>query len=392
MKLNPNFKNLKKNYLFVEVQNRLKRYLENHPNAQLIKLGIGDVTLPLGKTIVKAMHEACDEMLKAESFRGYGPYEGYDFLKKAISDKYLDFNVNLKPEEVYISDGTKNDAANILDMFNVPSNVLIFDPVYPVYLDSNTLIGNNISFISATKENNFLPFPSNEKADIIYICSPNNPTGAAYDRNQLKIWVDFALQNESLIIFDSAYESFIEDPNVPHSIFEIEGAKNCAIECCSFSKSAGFTGIRCAYTIIPDELKVGGQSVGKLWLRRQSIKFNGVSYITQRAAEASLSKEGKLETQQHINYYKKNVEILSSCINDLGLWHTSSKNSPYVWIEAPNKMSSWEFFDLLLEKANIISTPGSGFGTCGEGFIRLSSFGSYENTLLAKEKLKKLKI
>ena len=390
VKLNSNFKKLEKNYLFVEIQNRVKKYKEKNPDANLINMGIGDVTLPLTKTVVEAMHVAADEMLNSKTFRGYGPYDGYDFLKKAISERYLEYKVNLFPEEIYVSDGAKSDVANILDILHSPSDVLIANPVYPVYLDTNILVQNNISFIDGTKDNNFLPLPSHEKADIIYICSPNNPTGSVYNRNQLKQWIDFALENKSLIVFDAAYEAFIEDDNLPHSIFEIEGAKQCAIECCSFSKSAGFTGIRCAYTVIPKELKIDGISVGDIWLRRQSIKFNGVSYVTQKAAEASLSHEGKKEITKHINYYKKNAEILSESIKSLGLWQTFSKNSPYVWFETPNKIGSWDFFDLLLNEANIISTPGSGFGTCGEGFIRLSSFGTYEDALSAKEKLKNL--
>lgn len=392
VRLNSNFSKLKRNYLFVEVQDRVKKYKKENSNVKLINMGIGDVTLPLSETVVKAMKDASDEMRYCETFRGYGPYDGYEFLKEAICRKYKKYGITINSEEVYVSDGAKSDVANILDLFHTSSKVLIADPVYPVYLDTNILMGNQVSFINATKENNFLPMPSNEVADIIYICSPNNPTGAVYNRNQLKQWVDFALKNNSLIIFDAAYEAFIEDPNLPHSIFEIEGARKCAIELCSFSKSAGFTGLRCGYAVIPNDLEIDDQRVGELWLRRQSIKFNGVSYITQRAAEASLSTEGEKENQDHINYYKRNATILSESISSLGLWNTFSKNSPYVWFEVPNGMTSWEFFDVLLEKAHIVSTPGSGFGECGKGFIRLSSFGSYDDVLQAKENLKKLKI
>ncbi len=391
LNLNHNFENLKKNYLFVDIQKRTENYLKENPNAHIIKMGIGDVTLPISQCVSNAMKNACSEMENEKTFKGYGPYEGYDFLKNAICSHYFDdFGVKLNLNEIYVSDGAKSDASNILDIFSSDSTVMIADPVYPVYFDSGIIRGNKIKIINATKENNFLPLPK-ERADIIYLCSPNNPTGAVYDKEKLKIWVDFALENESLIIFDAAYESFISDESLPRSIFEIEGARNCAVELCSFSKSAGFTGVRCAYMVIPNELVVNGKKIGDIWLRRQSIKFNGVSYITQRGAQASLSKEGKAEVLKSINYYKRNAKLISDTLCSLGIWNCGGDNSPYIWMQTPNNMKSWDFFDILLKNADIVSTPGVGFGECGEGFMRLSSFNSYKNTLIASERLKNLK-
>lgn len=390
IKLNPNLKNLKKNYLFVDIQKKTDKFISENPDAEIIKMGIGDVTLPLCETVVQAMKKAAEEMGNKETFRGYGPYEGYEFLKEAISEKYKSFGAEIEPGEVYVSDGSKNDVANVLDIFAKGSEVLITDPVYPVYLDSNVMAGNSVKYAEATKDNDFLPMPS-EKSDIIYLCSPNNPTGAVYTKEQLKKWVDFATENGSLIIFDAAYEAFIEDENLPHSIFEIEGAEKCAVELSSFSKAAGFTGVRCAYMIIPNELEISGEKLGDVWLRRQSIKFNGVSYVTQAAAFASLSEKGKEETAKAVKYYKENAKIIAKVMTELGLYNIGSENSPYIWVKAPNGMTSWEFFDYLLKEANIVCTPGSGFGPSGEGFVRISSFNSRENTLIAAERLKKLK-
>ncbi len=392
VKVNPHFENLEKNYLFVEIKNRSQKYLEENPSADVIAMGIGDVTLPLSETVVRAMHEASDEMAKKDSFRGYGPHEGYEFLRKAISKKYEDYGVCVGADEIYVSDGAKSDTANLLDIFSADSKVLIADPVYPVYRDASTINGNKVEYLSATEENGFLPEPSKGMVgDIIYICSPNNPTGAVYSKSGLKQWVDFALENNSLIIFDAAYEAFIEDPNLPHSIFEIEGAKRCAIEACSFSKSAGFTGMRCAYLTIPKELNVQGISVGNVWIKRQAIKFNGVSYVTQKAAEAALSENGRKETLNAINYYKQNGRILSETLNKLGIWNIGGENSPYIWFKCPKGMSSWDTFDFLLKNANIVTTPGSGFGKSGEGFMRLSSFASREKVIEAAKRLEKLK-
>ncbi|MBR2579311.1 MAG: LL-diaminopimelate aminotransferase, partial [Clostridia bacterium] len=338
-----------------------------------------------------AMHEAVNEMGEAATFRGYGPYEGYEFLRTAISESYLRYGIDIQPDEIYVSDGAKSDTANILEIFQAGGNVLIPNPTYPVYVDSSIIAGRNICYIDANESNNFLPLPDySVKPSIIYLCSPNNPTGAVYNKKQLKKWVDYALENQAIILFDAAYEAFIEDPDLPHSIFEIEGSKECVIEICSFSKGAGFTGVRCGYVAIPNELKVDGKSVGEMWLRRQSIKFNGTSYITQKGAAAALSKEGMEQTRKNINYYKENAKMLSETLKGLNIWHIGGKNSPYIWLKCPNNMDSWEFFDILLTKSNIVGTPGSGFGTNGEGFFRLSSFGKKEDVEKATQRIKKL--
>ncbi len=393
IKFNSNFNNLKKDYLFVDMRKKISEYQARNPTAKIIKLGIGDVTLPIRPIIIEAMHKAVDEMANAETFRGYGPYEGYEFLREAISKYYKKFGVKINEDEVYISDGSKNDAANLQDIFSVNDNVLIMSPTYPAYVDATTLLGRNICYINATQENNFLPMPDPKvRASLIYLCSPNNPTGSTYSKSQLKKWIDYAIENQAIILFDTAYKSFIEEKELPHSIFEVEGAKNCAIELCSFSKSAGFTGLRCAYTIIPSELKIDGIKVRDVWMRRLAAKFNGVSYITQRGACAALSDEGQKQISESISYYKKNAEILSDAMNKLSIWNTGGKNSPYIWLKCPGKMNSWEFFDYLLEKFNIVGTPGAGFGPSGEGYFRFSAFGNYDETLEAVERLKTLKI
>lgn len=391
IEINKNFNKLEKNYLFAQISKRTQEYKTKNPEADIIKLGIGDVTLPLCDAILEAMHKAVDEMGDERTFRGYGPYEGYEFLRKAISNSYVKYGIDIGADEIYVSDGAKSDTANIIEIFNLKGNVLIPNPTYPVYVDSNILAGNNICYIEASESNNFLPLPNNEiKADLIYLCSPNNPTGAVYSKEQLKIWVDYALKNRAIILFDAAYEPFIEDESLPHSIFEIEGAKECAVESCSFSKGAGFTGIRCGYVTIPNELKLNGIKIGDLWLRRQSMKFNGVSYITQRGAEAALSEEGRRQILKNINYYKENAKILSEALKSIGIWHIGGKNSPYIWIKCPGNMKSWEFFDFLLSNANIVGTPGSGFGNCGEGYFRFSSFGNREDVLEAASRFMKL--
>ncbi len=391
IKLNENFNKLKKNYLFAEIARRTEEYKAKNPGADVIKLGIGDVTLPLCKSVLDAMHEAVNEMGNAATFKGYGPYEGYEFLRKAISESYLRYGIDINPDEIYVSDGAKSDTANILEIFEADGNVLIPNPTYPVYVDSSILSGRNISYIDANETNNFLPLPDySVKPGIIYLCSPNNPTGAVYDKNQLKKWVDYALENRAIILFDAAYEAFIEDPELPHSIFEIEGSKDCAIEICSFSKGAGFTGVRCGYVTIPNNLMIDGKSVGGMWLRRQSIKFNGTSYITQRGAAAALSEEGMEQARHNIDYYKGNAKMLSNTLKEMNIWHIGGENSPYIWLKCPNAMNSWEFFDILLNNANIVGTPGSGFGTNGEGFFRLSSFGSREDVEKAIQRIKSL--
>lgn len=391
IKLNENFSKLKKNYLFADISRRTEEYKEKNPSADMIKLGIGDVTLPLCSAVLNAMHKAVDEMGDVATFRGYGPYEGYEFLRTAISKSYLRYGINIQPDEIYVSDGAKSDTANILEIFSNEGNVLIPNPTYPVYLDSSIISGRNVCYIDANESNKFLPMPDySVKPSVIYLCSPNNPTGAVYSREQLKKWVDYALENRAIILFDAAYESFISDPDLPHSIFEIEGSKDCAIEICSFSKGAGFTGVRCGYVTISNRLKIDGKSVGEMWLRRQSIKFNGTSYITQKGAAAALSKEGMEQSRKNINYYKENAKMISDTLKTLNIWHIGGKNSPYIWLKCPNGMNSWEFFDVLLTKANIVGTPGSGFGTNGEGFFRLSSFGKKEDVEKAIERIKKL--
>lgn len=391
IKFNKNFYNLKKNYLFAEIAKRTAEYSATHEGANIIRLGIGDVTLPICDAVLREMHEAVEEMGDCKSFRGYGPYEGYEFLRNAIKEHYGNHGVKIGADEVYVSDGAKSDTANILELFSDECNVLIPDPTYPVYVDSSIISGKNICYANANEENEFLPLPDySVKADIIYICSPNNPTGAVYNREQLKKWVDYANENRAIILFDAAYETFIDDKDLPHSIFEIEGSRNCAIEICSFSKNAGFTGIRCGYMVIPHELKIGKDRVGDMWLRRQSIKFNGTSYITQRGALAALSESGRAQISRNIAYYKANAGMLSEALKDMDIWHIGGKNSPYIWLKCPNNMKSWEFFDLLLSEANVVGTPGAGFGKNGEGFFRLSSFGKQEDVIEAISRIKNL--
>lgn len=391
IKINKNFENLQKNYLFVEMSNRINAYKESNPKAGIIKLGIGDVTLPLCSRVIKSMHEAVDEMAKKETFQGYGPSEGHEFLREAISKNYLKNGIKIDKDEIYISDGAKSDSANIMDIFDSSGDIVIPNPAYPVYVDSSIISGRTIKYAEANQENDFLPMPDYEAdPSIIYICSPNNPTGTVYSKEQLKEWVDYALEKKAIIIFDAAYEPFIVNEDLPHSIYEIENAKKCAIEIYSFSKGAGFTGIRCAYTVVPSEIEINGKKAKDFWMRRQSCKFNGVSYITQKAALAALSEEGIKETKETIDYYRKNAKVLVNVMKKLGIWHVGGVDSPYIWIKCPNDMKSWDFFDLLLEKVNIVGTPGAGFGSSGEGYFRFSSFGNYEDVLEAASRLKKL--
>ena len=383
MKINENYLNLEESYLFSTVAKKVNEFIQNNPDKKVIRLGIGDVTLPLCKVVIEAMHKAVDEMAKKETFRGYGPEQGYDFLREKVQGYYKKRNVELELDEIFISDGAKSDLGNILDIFSKDNVILVPDPVYPVYVDTNIMAGRKVIFANANEENGFLPLPdNNQKADIIYICSPNNPTGAVYNREQLKKWVDYAIKNNAVILFDAAYECFISDENLPRSIFEIEGAKNCAIEFCSLSKTAGFTGTRCGYTIVP---KLLGK-LNKFWLRRQTTKFNGVPYIIQRGAEAVFTEKGLDEIKENINYYKENAKIISETLDRCNIWHVGGKHSPYIWLKCPNNMKSWEFFDLLLEKIQVVGTPGSGFGKNGEGFFRLTSFGSKENTIEAMKR------
>lgn len=390
IKVNDNFFNVKKNYLFSEIAKRVNAYSAEHPEAKIVRLGIGDVTLPLSPVVVEAMKKAADEMGNAATFRGYAPEYGYDFLREAIAEYYKKFPVNLSAEEIFVSDGAKSDVGNIVDILG-DNEILIPDPVYPVYLDSNIMSGRQVSFLKGSNDNGFLPLPDGveEKPYVIYLCSPNNPTGAVYSRDGLKRWIDFANKTGSLIIFDSAYEAFISG-DYPHSIYEIEGAKSCAVEICSFSKTAGFTGTRCAWSVFPDELTVGENKLSFLWSRRQATKFNGVPYVVQRAAEAALSDEGQAQCREAIAYYMENARIIGEVLKEKGIEFTGGENSPYLWLKCPNGMKSWEFFDFLLQNAQVVGTPGAGFGEAGEGYFRLTSFGSRESTLEAAKRLKKL--
>jgi LL-diaminopimelate aminotransferase len=392
LQINSNYLNLHDSYLFSTIARKVSEYKSKHPDKDIIRLGIGDVTLPLCEAVVNAMEAAVSEMGTQEGFKGYGPEQGYDFLRSAVKDYYKNRGVILEENEVFISDGAKSDLGNILDIFGLENTVLIPDPVYPVYVDTNIMAGRKIIYMNANEENGFLPMPDPDvKADIIYLCSPNNPTGAVYNKDQLKAWVDYALSNKVVILFDAAYEAFIQDKELPRSIYEIDGAKQCAIEFCSLSKTAGFTGTRCGYTIVPHELVYENTSLNKLWLRRQTTKFNGVPYIIQRGAEAVFTEEGQKQIKENINYYLENAKIISETLSDLGIWFVGGKNSPYIWLKCPNNMTSWEFFDYLLENANVVGTPGEGFGKNGEGFFRLTCFGKREDTITAMRRISRIK-
>ena len=389
--LNSNYGNLKESYLFSDIARRVSEFSEKNPDRRIIKMGIGDVTRPLCKAVTEALKKASDEMGTAEGFHGYGPEQGYAFLRDAVRDYYKKYGVSVDSNEIFISDGAKSDVGNILDIFSRSTTVLVPDPVYPVYVDTNTMDGRKISYMNATEQNGFLPLPEEGiNADLIYLCSPNNPTGAVYNRAQLREWVNFANRNGSVILFDSAYESFVSDESLPHSMFEIEGAKSCAIEYCSLSKTAGFTGTRCGYTVICDELVRDGKKLSKLWLRRQTTKFNGVSYIVQRGAEAVFTEEGQRQIHENIAAYKKNAALMAETLTELSIPFTGGLNSPYIWMQCPNGMDSWTFFDYLLNETGIVGTPGSGFGKNGEGFFRLTAFSTYENTAEAMKLLKQL--
>ena len=390
MKINRCFDELVPNYLFAEIAKRTSAYIAAHPEEKVIKLGIGDVTLPLPKVAVEAMKRGADEMGVKETFKGYPEYEGYDFVREAVAGHYKSFGVTVAADEVFISDGAKSDTGNIGDIFGADNTVLIPDPVYPVYVDANIMAGRKIVFAPGTRENQFLPLPDESvHADIIYLCSPNNPTGAVYSADQLKIWVDYALKNDAVILFDAAYEAFISD-DCPRSIFAIEGARECAIEFCSLSKTAGFTGVRCGYTVIPKELVRDGHNIHDLWYRRQATKFNGVSYPVQCAAAAVFSEEGQEQIRENLDYYKENARIIAAALDELGVYYTGGKNSPYIWLRCPNGMSSWEFFDHLLNNAQVVGTPGEGFGEQGKGYFRLTSFGDRDNTIEAVRRIKAL--
>ncbi len=389
MQINENFKNLNESYLFSAIAKKVADFQEACPDKKIIRLGIGDVTQPLCPAVVSAMEKAVAEMGAAATFRGYGPEQGYLFLREAIARYYAGHGVTVAPDEIYVGDGAKSDIGNILDLFGPDNVVLMPDPVYPVYADTNIMAGRRVLYARACEENGFLPPPEKgTEADIIYICSPNNPTGAVYDKAGLRAWVDYANSRGALIIFDAAYESFISDSSLPRSIFEIPGARDCAIEFCSMSKKAGFTGTRCGYTVIPRELSRCGVSLGKMWVRRQTTKFNGVAYVVQRGAEAVFTEEGERQTTAAIDVYRGNAVVLMKALTELGVWFTGGKNSPYVWMKCPDGMDSWGFFDRLLSEAAVVGTPGVGFGQNGEGFFRLTAFGSPAATAEAMERLR----
>ncbi len=387
--LNEQYQDLTPSYLFAEVARRAAAFAQAHPDQEIIKLSIGDVTRPLAPAVIAAMHKAVDEMGQAATFHGYGPEQGYDFLRQAIGRYYQSFGVELEDDEIFVSDGAKSDLANITDLFDRDNKVLIPDPVYPVYVDTNIMNGREIVYLEANEANGFLPAPPDFEADLVYLCSPNNPTGAVYNRDQLKAWVDYANRWGTVLLFDAAYESFITDPDLPRSIFEIPGAKTCAIEFCSLSKTAGFTGTRCGYTVVPQELVFDSMSLNHMWNRRQTTKFNGVPYVVQRAAEAVFTEEARAQIRASIAYYQENARVIAAGLDRLGIAYTGGVNSPYLWMRCPNGMGSWEFFDDLLQKAAVVGTPGEGFGSCGKGYFRLTAFGDHDKTVEAMERIQK---
>lgn len=391
MKVNENFLKLEGSYLFSTVAKKQREYQQAHPDKEVIRLSIGDVTKPLVPAVIDAMHKAVDEMANEDTFRGYPPEHGYDFLIDAIQKHdYADRGLAIEKDEIFVSDGAKSDCGNIGDIFSTENKVAICDPVYPVYLDSNVMSGRtDIIYLPCTAENGFMPQLPDEDVDVIYLCFPNNPIGVAASKEQLKVWVDYANAHGSLILYDSAYEAFVTDGSV-RSIYEVEGAKTCAIEFRSFSKTAGFTGVRCGYTVVPKELEFGGVSLNPLWARRQATKFNGVSYITQRAAEAVYSEEGQKQIKETLAYYQRNAKAIFDGLTEAGFTCYGAVNSPYVWLTVPAGMTSWEFFDDLLDKCQVVGTPGSGFGKCGEGYLRLTGFGNYEKTLEAIDRIKRV--
>lgn len=389
--INENYMKLSSSYLFYNIELRVKEFEKKHKDAHLLRLGVGDVTLPLCDEVIKALRGAVEDQSKKETFHGYMPECGADFLKDAIRGYYLRRNMEFTSDEIFISSGAGDELGAILDLFSKNNTTLIVEPTYPAYLDTNIMAGHKIVFCPANIENNFTPPPPKDvRADIIYICSPNNPTGAVYNKEQLKEWVDYANEHKSVIIFDAAYEAFIEDEDVPHSIFEIEGSRTCAIEICSLSKTAGFTGTRLGYTIMPKSLEFCGQSLNAMWVRNRTTKTNGVSYIVQRGGEAVFSDKGRQQIMENIAVYKNNGRVLTKAFDECGIWYCGGKNAPYIWFKCPNGMGSWECFDYLLNNASIIGTPGEGFGEAGEGFFRFSTFGDTEDTKTAAKRLVEL--
>ena len=403
VKINENYLKLPGSYLFSEVARRIAAYTAAHPGVTITKLSIGDVTRPLVPAVIQAMHKSVDEMGTAEGFHGYGPEQGYPFLREAIArHDYAARGMDVKPEEIFVSDGAKSDCGNIGDIFGTDNTVAVCDPVYPVYVDTNAMAGragdyvealgrwNRLIYMPCVEANGFSPEPPKETADLIYLCFPNNPTGATATREQLKAWVDYANANGSIILYDSAYEAFITREDVPHSIFEIEGARTCAIEFRSFSKTAGFTGNRCAYTVVPMELERGGARLNSLWNRRQTTKFNGVPYVVQRGAEAVYTPEGRAQILENIAYYQRNAQVIREGLTAAGLECFGGVDAPYIWLKTPGGMGSWDFFDLVLDRANVATTPGAGFGPSGEGYIRLTAFGGAEDTVQAVDRIREM--
>ena len=390
MKLNKHYTELNESYLFSTIARKVREFQAANPERDVIRLGIGDVTLPLAASVTEAMHKAVDEQGRKESFHGYIPSEqGYEFLREAIQRYYAKNGVTLDISEIFVSDGAKSDLGNLLDLFDVDNTVLVPDPVYPVYVDDNVMAGRTIRYMAATAENQFLPMPGEDtEGDIVYLCSPNNPTGATYSVEQLKVWVDWAKAHDALILFDAAYECFVTEPGLARSIYEVEGANEVAVEVCSFSKIAGFTGTRCGYTVVPQAIVKENQSLNKMWLRRQTTKFNGVAYVVQRGAEAVFTEQGMKEIQDNLNYYRTNAAVIAKALEECGVWYCGGKNSPYIWLKCPGGMDSWQFFDWLLANAGVVGTPGAGFGACGEGYFRLTAFGDAARTREAADRIR----
>lgn len=402
-KINENYLKLPGSYLFSTIGKKVAAYQNANPDKSIIRLGIGDVTLPLAPAVIDSLHSAVDEMGNAETFRGYAPDLGYEFLRSAIAENdYKNRGADISADEIFISDGAKSDSGNIGDIFSIDNKIAVCDPVYPVYVDTNAMAGrtgdyiqadekwSNVIYMPCTSETDFAPRLPKETPDIIYLCFPNNPTGSTITKNELQKWVDYANENGAVIIYDAAYEAYISEPDVPHTIYECEGARTCAIELRSFSKNAGFTGLRLGFTVIPKDLKSGDVMLHSLWARRHGTKFNGAPYIVQRAGEAVYSQEGQAQTKEQIAYYMNNAKVIREGLASAGYTVSGGVNAPYIWLKTPDNMTSWEFFDYLLEKANVVGTPGSGFGPSGEGYFRLTAFGSYENTVKAIERIKAL--
>ena len=388
---NMHYSELKDSYLFYNIAQKTKAYVEEHKGTKLLKMGIGDVSLPLSDAVIQALHEAVDDQASKDSFHGYMPECGAPFLRESIAKHYKNRGILLSSDEVFVSSGASDELGDILDLFDHSGSALVIEPAYPAYVDANVMAGRKIVHLASGEENGFLPEPSEEiKADLLYICSPNNPTGAVFSRNQLQAWVDFANENDSIILFDAAYEAFIEDETLPHSIYELDGAKTCAIEICSLSKTAGFTGTRLGYTVIPKALNRNGMNLNEMWVRNRTTKTNGVSYIIQKGGAAVFTEEGQKQIRANIRIYKNNAKVLMEALDKLGIWYCGGKNAPYIWMKCPNGMGSWDFFDYLLYEIQVVGTPGEGFGACGEGYFRFSTFGSPEDTKEAAERLVKL--